>query len=774
MMPMDSTLATRLASFFCASAAIASGCFGQPIADVWPTSASGAADAVAAAELSGWYATASCAEDVVELRDIRGDLMRALTRAELNAQAPWMTLDNSADGPSSLAFTDSGRLLFIVVHDDISPGDGQPGDVVLRYDTALDQLSLFARLEVSNQTLAAQHGAAAHFAGRLFVGTDTQGVRVLRAQRNDLTGVSLGSGSLSGGAVRGLAVDRVHNVLYAASTDGFYRGTAGTAPGFVRVGDVPDARAVAYSDHFGPLARHGVYVLSGQNVLFVNDLQAQGIGPFAPALYMSAGSDGHDLAATACGRLLLGTEDGASLVADAGDPSMAFEDWLVDEFEQVVTFGRGLISPSGEPNGWVIDGDVSLGGTRFQPATPDGAGWVVLLLITHDALFDDPSAQADVRRILERYAGLAADGIAASRSADGIYRHWIDPWTGGVKSGWDPEYATMSTMKIVLAASRATVHYPDDPQIRRAAQRIMSLVSNWDAYIEPGTNAMYLRGAAGGGPATPLGGPFHEGILFIEQASVYGNADAAYAHWLNRAVQPSATFVTGMPVTTGSAGNFQAAFVSLYSQLVQRATRDSADWALQRRNLLASNGAWTDDAGPRFLTVFSAGTTKPEWGGYHADSLSDHPGDVTTFPSMMAFCGNGSTAPAVGAYHAYRHGAREQFARGATILYRRSNVDPAYTPPDAGLPDVALGGLGLAELIAPGTLDAVAAPPYPEALPCLADMAPPAGELNFFDVAVFLDAFSRHHPAADFAAPYGTFDFFDAFTFLGAFSEGCP
>lgn len=757
-----------------AAAATASQVIAQPVVDHWPTSASGGVDAVAASELSGWYGTASCAEDVVEVRDIRGELMRSLTRAELNAQAPWMTLDASADGPSALAFSDSGRLLFIVVHDDVTPGDGQPGDVVLRYDTALDQLSLFARVEVSSQTASAQHGAVMHFAGRLFVGTDTQGVRVLRAQRNDVAGVLLGSGSLGGAAVRGLALDRVHSVVYAVSPDGFYRGTAGATPGFVRVGDVPDARAVAYSDHFGPIARHGVYVLSGQNVLFVNDLQAQGIGAFAPTLYAGMSDDTHDLAATACGRLLLGTGSGASIVADAGDAAMDFEDWLVDEFEQVVAFGRGLISPSGEPDGWVIDGDVAVGGTRFQPATPDGAAWVVLLLITRDALFDDPSAQADVRRILERYAGLAADGIAPSRSADGIYRHWIDPWTGGVKPGWDPEYATMSTMKIVLAAARATAHYPDDPRIRRAAQRIMALVTNWDAYIQPGTNAMYLRGAAGGGPATPLGGPFHEGILFIEQARVYGNADAAYTHWLNRAVQPSATFVTGMPVTTGSDGNFQAAFVSMYSQLVQRATRDSADWALQRRNLLASNAAWTDDVGPRFMTVFSAGTTKPEWGGYNADSLSGHPGDISTFPSLMAFCGNGANAPAVGAYHAYRHGAREQFARGASILYRRSNVDPGYTPPDAGLPDVALGGLGLAELITPGMLDAVAALPYPEALPCLADMAPPAGELNFFDVAAFLDAFSRQDSAADFAAPYGTFDFFDAFTFLGAFSEGCP
>lgn len=752
----------------------------QPEIEAWPTGLNGQIGAVAASDLSGWYATANCTEDVVEIRDVRGGLMRSISRNDLWLRAPWMNLDASADGPSALAWSDSGRLLFIVVHDDVDPGDGSPGDAVLRYDSALDQLSLFARLNVSDQTSSPQHGAALHHAGRLYVGTDTLGVRVIRAQRNDTFGSEVGSGTLSGQAVRGLAIDRVHGVLFAASPSGFYRGAAGSTPGFVRVGDLTNARGLAYSDHFGPATRHGAYVVSGTGsgarLLFINDLQAQGIGPFVPTEYYSWNVDAHDVCATACGRLLIGLEDRAEVVADATDPWLGFEEWVIDEFEQVVAFGRGLISPPGVPDGWVIDGDAVLGGTRFQSATPDGAAWVVLLLLAHDQLFDDPSAQIDVRRILERYAGLAGDGIAPSRSADGIFRHWIDPLTGGVKPGWDPEFATMSTMKIVLAAARASQYYPDDPRIRRAAQVIMGQVHNWSSYIQPGTQAMYLRGAEGGGPALPAGGPFHEGILFVEQAGAYGGAGSAYSHWLDRSASPSATYVTGMPISTGANDVFQAAFVSMYSQIVQRATRDSPSWRQQARNLLASNAAWTDDNATRFMTVFSAGTTKPAWaaGGYNADSLSAHPGDISTFPSLMAFSANGKTAPAVAGYHAYRHGYRENFSTGASILYRRSNIDTAYTPPDAGLPDVALGALGLVDLIEPGTIDAVLAPAYSSHLPCLANMAEPEGVLDFFDVAAFLEAFAAQDPAADFAPAYGTFDFFDAFTFLGAFSEGCP
>ena len=46
------------------------------------------------------------------------------------------------------------------------------------------------------------------------------------------------------------------------------------------------------------------------------------------------------------------------------------------------------------------------------------------------------------------------------------------------------------------------------------------------------------------------------------------------------------------------------------------------------------------------------------------------------------------------------------------MLYRRSNIDLAYSPNSAGLPDVALGALGLAELMMPGSVEAVLAQAY--------------------------------------------------------------
>ena len=47
------------------------------------------------------------------------------------------------------------------------------------------------------------------------------------------------------------------------------------------------------------------------------------------------------------------------------------------------------------------------------------------------------------------------------------------------------------------------------------------------------------------------------------------------------------------------------------------------------------------------------------------------------------------------------------------------------------------------------------------------------GNLNFFDVSAFLNAFGEMDPAADFNGD-GQFNFFDVSAFLTAFGEGCP
>lgn len=699
-----------------------------PVETPWPADGPDDTVCTAAAVFAGWYAAGDSFEDRVEIRDVRGQLRRAITREEITALLPWMSLGGGPDGPSALAWTASGRVLYILVHDAAVPGDGLGSDAVLKYDVPGDSLSLFARLDAFDRDDQWPHLAMVHHRGRLYVGTVGAGVRVYGASAN------VGSGSLlttiplpAGQGVRGLAVSHDLTRLWIASESAVWTGSLAAFPTvpLTQMAAAGDIRAIAWADHYGSPSHAGLYVLHGASqVGRLSIAQATGATISSLTPYTSGASAWHDLAFTADGRLLIGADEDAITLSDNTDTRLSYDAFLEDELQQVVAFGAGLVSPDGEPAGWVIDGDVPPGGTRFHPATPDAAAWTILLSLVDDHLTDDPSALPRVRAILTRHAGLASDAVRPLRSADGLYKHWIDPFTGTTEAGWPDEFATLSTMKIVAAAARAMRFYPDDPQVALAASRIIFRVRNWDAYLQAGTDALAFKGLTAGGPdGSSWARPFHEGIIFVEQAGAYGGvaADSSMVRWFNRALWPSATYLSGRPVTSTANGLFEASFISLYPALLSEPFRASPAWRMQVENLRWSHAAWTDDNAPLYYTVFSAGTNPS---GYNADSITNHPFDISTFPSLMALSAFGEEAEAVGAYAAYRKGARQTWKTGASLLYRRSSApgSAGYSPNSAGLPDVALGALGLAEIIKPGTIDAVLAAPYPAVEMCPIDL----------------------------------------------------
>ncbi len=695
--------------------------WGDPVASPWPEGGPDDTACVAASALCGWYAAADTFEDKIELRDVAGTLMATITRNRLQALTPWLGYTGGPDGPAGLAFTDSGRTLFILVAGAPTAPDGQPSDAVLKYDVSTDSLSIFNRLELFDRDDQWAHLAAAHFRGRLYVGASTGGVRIFNALRNATSGSLLASQALpDAGAVHGLAIDRDEGVFYAASDANIYRASVTAFPPvFTLIGSVPNIRSMAFSDQFGGAANSGLYVLGSaagtSSVTFVPASQARGQASFAPVLYTTIAQDCHSISATADGRLLIGADEDAVMISDSSDARLGYGAWVQDEFNQQVAFAKSLVSPSAEPAGWVIDADVQQGWTRFHPATPDGACWAVLMLLAADRVNHDPQALPLVRTILTRYAGLSPDGIAPSKSPDGFMRHWIDPLTGGVKpGGWPAEFATYSTMKITAAADRAAAYFPGDGAIQRARRALVDQVRNWDAYIEANDQVDLISLPGGGPDHSARNSPFVEGILFVEQAAQYGGAYSAssFSRWINRALWPTAMYLTGKPITGDGANAYHSAFIDVYPLLLQQGYRADPTWQTNAANALESCAGWTDDNGPKYFTVFSAGTTRSDWGGYHADTLGSHAGNVTTFTALEGFCATGRTAPAVAAYHAYRRGARQTFLGGASILYRRSDVDKTYQPDSAGLPDVTMGGLGLAELLSPGTIDSVFARAY--------------------------------------------------------------
>ena len=153
-----------------------------------------------AARLSGIYAVGDSYENTVEVRDIRQNLWRTISAAEIQALLPWMSLDGGPDGPSAIAVSDSGRQVFILVHDDVPATDGGASDGVILYDTFDNALRLFARLNLSDRGDVFPLLAAKHFKGKLYVGTASDGIKVFSAGINDTTGALLATTPLPGGS----------------------------------------------------------------------------------------------------------------------------------------------------------------------------------------------------------------------------------------------------------------------------------------------------------------------------------------------------------------------------------------------------------------------------------------------------------------------------------------------------------------------------------------------------------------------------------------------
>ena len=763
-------------------ALLSSAALAAPVTSTYPVDGPDDTVAIASAAFAGATATADSFEDRIEVRDVFENIIRTVDRTQLQALMPWMNLDGGQDGPSALGFSASGRLLFIAVHDDTTPGDGLPSDAVVRLDVSSGQLTLFVRLELFNSGDTFPHLAIAHNKAFVFVGTSASGIRVYNGNRNATVAVNpLGTWTLpSAGPIRGITIDRDALTIFASTDTAVFRAaipaSAATAPTWTQIAADSDIRSLAWAEHFGGGANAGLYVLSGNGagsrIGFVPTAAAYGASIVAPTTYATTGGVWHDIAATARGSIAIAADEDGLLLTDTTDTRLTFDQWIGDEFAQVTAFSKGLISPDGEPPGWVIDADVLPSWSRFHPATPDGAAWVVLMLIMSDHLYGDAEALPLARAVLTRYAGLAPDGIKPVRSADGIMKHWINPATGNTEAGWPDEYATLSTMKITVAAARAMQHWPDDPEIARAASRIIFLTKNWDAYLQSGTDAIAFKGLAGGGPDTSLWArPFNEGIIFAEQAGTYGGAAAlaSSARWFNRSLWPTAFTISTRPITSANPGQFDSAFLSVYPALLSAPFRADPAWRTQIENIFWSNAAWTDDNGPRYFTVFSAGTNP---NGYNADSLSSRPFNMTTFTSLMGLGAFGETTAAAGAYHAYRKGARQTFKTGASILYRRSDTNRTYDPNSAGLPDVADGALALAELIRPGAIDEVLARPYPTTEVCPSNLDADAAididdlyqaesaltDLNGDGVASSRDrnclrAWLRRHESTDINAP---------------------
>lgn len=124
--------------------------------------------------------------------------------------------------------------------------------------------------------------------------------------------------------------------------------------------------------------------------------------------------------------------------------------------------------------------------------------------------------------------------------------------------------------------------------------------------------------------------------------------------------------------------------------------------------------------------------------------------------------------------------AEIHFSTGRTHIYLNEegviNPVPAWTfdAPQVGnaLAFGDINGDGLDDLVTGYSGDISIRVFFATAPDCVADFTGD-GELNFFDVQDFLDAFSSEDPRADLTGD-GSLDFFDVQEFLDLFADGCP
>jgi len=96
-----------------------------------------------------------------------------------------------------------------------------------------------------------------------------------------------------------------------------------------------------------------------------------------------------------------------------------------------------------------------------------------------------------------------------------------------------------------------------------------------------------------------------------------------------------------------------------------------------------------------------------------------------------------------------------------------------YGPSDGGSQFGSLVAIGAGGLLSSNTITADGVYVYLSDVPCVADLAPPAGVLNFFDIAEFIGFFTQQDPSADIAAQFGAWNFFDVSAYITP-NAGCP
>ncbi|WP_019612743.1 hypothetical protein [Psychromonas ossibalaenae] len=662
----------------------------------------------AASRYTGLYAFADRNTNTIEVFNIHQELIIRIDNEQLTAKLPTgFNISSENHGPSGLAFSSSGRLLFIALK-------GAKHETILRLNTGTFELHNFIEV-VEAQPSKSSNTGLAHFNGELWVGTQTGSLQRYRAEKNDINGVYLANIILSDTPIKGMAIDSANKTLYASTEHELFKLSEEGSP--EKIASHEDIQGLTYGRNYGGEQQGGLYILSDSynddtaptstlhfiSQAMLNEQQSITPNEYTQLPYTSS------IAATADGRMLLASQN-SLVIEDLSDLRLGYEEWLLDEYQQYMTLVRSLLWPSPMPEGWVMGTEASQqAGQHKNTGVSASAGWAVLVLIAHEELFNE-SGQEQVRLILERHAGTAADGIIPELTSDGLFFANYDTIDGrGFAHGGKGEGSIYPTAKLIHAALRAKEYYADDTVIEEAANLIISKQKNYSDYLREFGNVVMSGTDFGPLPGYSLREHpgYQESYLFAELAGAMDPmSTTAYQDWWqdHDSFHPLTSYLDTEPVIKWNI----SAFVEQYGHIVFKNYRESAGWQSNFNNLYAHYAAWTDDNATDYLTVFSAGAGNSL--GYNADKINYHPDTITHFPAILGFGMYGDSRSTVGGYFAYRDNLRQKMKGvdgvtspngtiGANLLTRYSNDDPQWNVVRIALADLVYGYFGLAEQI---------------------------------------------------------------------------
>ncbi|MBK1791685.1 Ig-like domain-containing protein [Persicirhabdus sediminis] len=677
----------------------------------WPFSSDKPAEIVAAARIAGAYAAASPQGNyAVEIRDIRGQMIQSFTRDEL-AKAAGVSLSSSSSGPSALAFTASGRQLFISVQ-----GDNGKGAVV-SFNINTKKTERFLSNIALNTSGSFQKTALAHQAGILYLSTAQGEIINYKADRNDKTGKQLSKVTLPAQEpskmVTSMAVDDIDGILYLSTAETLYAAPCQKDLKLYKFYSIKNIQSISFTRSYGNDNKEGLFILqrAGDRAALLH-LPATSLRARQPVAnyYAVVTQPWIDIAATSGGKILTASSDSPlSMTSDRYDQKMDFEEWLRDEFNQYIVLAKNNLWPGDTPEGWV---NSACGTMYFGIKGHTGsAGWQSLMFILDEEINGATDTEEIIEKIITRYAGLHPDGLKP-KLIEGhlLYDYNIKTGDGG------RDFSDIYEMiKFMRAAVYAKHRYPDNKVIAAGIDKVNRDIKNVAERIrEYGivtmSNDQHGPKFSDWNRPRRSGPNYQESYMYAEMAAAIDHTSTQpYVDFLHDVdkVPHGSEYLKGEPTIHWG----HPMFVPTYGHIIFRNYRQSPKWRQDFINFCMGFSAWSDDQAPHYLGAFSAGNFGD---GFEASSLRKTTNTLTHFPSLLARGIYSDAVAVAGAYMAYREDKRDHMYSfsdkpGAHMLGRHSNEKLIWSHSRWGMVDVHFGAHGLAELIQPGIIDSAIA-----------------------------------------------------------------